>query len=68
MPKTTKQAMEESLKWLLIQKPLDKITISNIIRPILEAVELHEQQKLHQLELDTARWEAQKSATERIAG
>ena len=28
------------------------------IRPIQEAVELHEQQKLRQLELDTARWNA----------
>lgn len=28
------------------------------IRPIQEAVELHEQQKLRQLELDTARWRA----------
>ena len=38
------------------------------IRPIKEAVELHEQQKLHQLELDTARWNAQKAATEKKAG
>ena len=30
MPKTTKQAMEESLKRLLLQKPLNKITISDI--------------------------------------
>lgn len=28
------------------------------IQPIQEAVELHEQQKLRQLELDTARWNA----------
>ena len=28
------------------------------IRPIQEALELHEQQKLRQLELDTARWNA----------
>lgn len=28
------------------------------IRPIKEAVELHEQQELRQLELDTARWNA----------
>lgn len=33
------------------------------IRPIQEAVELHEQQMLHQLELDTARWEARKTAS-----
>lgn len=38
------------------------------IRPISEAVELHEQRKLHQLEVDTARWNAQKTAAERIAG
>ena len=38
------------------------------IRPIKEAVELHEQQKLHQLELDTARWNARKAATEKKAG
>lgn len=31
------------------------------IRPIKEAVELHEQRKLHQLELDTARWNAEKA-------
>lgn len=30
MPKPTKQAMEESLKRLLLQKPLNKITISDI--------------------------------------
>ena len=30
MHKTTKQAMEESLKRLLLQKPLNKITISDI--------------------------------------
>ena len=31
------------------------------IRPIQEAVELHEQQKLRQLELDTARWNVEKA-------
>lgn len=31
------------------------------IRPIKEAVELNEQRKLHQLELDTARWNAEKA-------
>lgn len=31
------------------------------IRPIQEAVEQHEQQKLRQLELDTARWNAAKA-------
>ena len=30
MPKTTKQALEDSLKRLLLQKPLNKITISDI--------------------------------------
>ena len=37
------------------------------IRPIQEAVELHEQRQLHQLELDTARWNAQKAAAEKKA-
>lgn len=31
------------------------------IRPIKEAVELNEQRKLHQLELDTAKWNAEKA-------
>lgn len=38
------------------------------IHPIQEAVELHEQRQLQQLELDTARWETQKLATEKKAG
>lgn len=35
------------------------------IRPIQEAVELHEQRKLHQLELDTARWNAEQALKEK---
>lgn len=35
------------------------------IRPIQEAVELHEQQKLRQLELDTARWNAEQALKEK---
>ena len=38
------------------------------IHPIQQAVELHEQRQLRQLELDTARWENQKLATEKKAG
>lgn len=38
------------------------------IRPISEAVELYHQRQLRQAELDTARWEAQKTATEKKAG
>lgn len=38
------------------------------IRPIQEAVELYHQRQLRKLELDTARWEAQKSAAEKKAG
>lgn len=38
------------------------------IRPIREAMEQHEQQQLRQLELDKARWEAQKLAAEKKAG
>jgi len=38
------------------------------ILPIQEAVELHEQRKLHQLELDTARWNAQKTTVGKKAG
>ena len=30
MPNTTKQALEESLKHMLLKKPLDKITIRDI--------------------------------------
>ena len=30
MPNTTKAALEESLKRLLLKKPLDKITITDI--------------------------------------
>ena len=30
MPNTTKQALEESLKHMLLKKPLDKITILDI--------------------------------------
>ena len=32
MPNTTKQALEESLKHMLLKKPLDKITIREIGR------------------------------------
>lgn len=39
-----------------------------IIPPIQEAVELHEQRQLRQLELDTARWNTQKAAAEKKAG
>ena len=38
------------------------------IRPIQEAVELYEQRQLRQLELDTARWNAQKVTAEKKAG
>ena len=38
------------------------------ILPIQKAVEQHEQKQLRQLELDTARWEAQKLAAEKKAG
>lgn len=38
------------------------------ILPIQEAVELYEQRKLHQLELATALWNAQKTAAEKKAG
>ncbi len=38
------------------------------IRPIKEAVELYHQRQLRQLELDKARWEAQKLAAEKKAG
>lgn len=38
------------------------------IRPIREAMEQYEQQQLRQLELDKARWEAQKLAAEKKAG
>ena len=30
MPNTTKQALEESLKHMLLKKPLDKVTIRDI--------------------------------------
>ena len=38
------------------------------IRPIQEAVELYHQRQLRQLELDTARWKAQRCENERKAG
>ena len=38
------------------------------IRPIQEAVELYHQRQLRQLELDTARWKAQRCENERNAG
>lgn len=38
------------------------------IRPIQEAVELYHQRQLRQLELDTARWKAQRCESERKAG
>ena len=36
------------------------------IRPIQEAVELYHQRQMEKLKLDTARWEAQKAAKEKI--
>lgn len=38
------------------------------IRPIQEAVELHHQRQLRQLELDAARWKAQRGECEKKAG
>ena len=38
------------------------------IRPIQEAVELYHQRQLRQLELDTARWKAQRGEGEKKAG
>ncbi len=43
-------------------------TLRYTIRPIQEAAELYHQRQLQQVEADTARWRAQKSATEEKAG
>lgn len=71
LPKTVrKYVIELADKGLISTENTSVITKKGIkrngnllytIRPIQEAVELHEQQKLRQLELDTARWNAAKA-------
>ncbi len=77
-PKTVKKYVAELVdKGLISTENTTVITKKGIkrngslrytIRPIKEAVELYHQRQLRQLEMDAARWEAQKVAAERIAG
>lgn len=77
-PKTVKKYVAELVdKGLIYTENTTVITKKGIkrngslrytIRPIKEAVELYHQRQLRQLEMDAARWEAQKVAAERIAG
>ena len=77
-PKTVKKYVAELVdKGLISAENTTVITQKGIkrngslrytIRPIKEAVELYHQRQLRQLEMDAARWEAQKVAAERIAG
>ena len=77
-PKTVKKYVAELVdKGLISTENTTVITQKGIkrngslrytIRPIKEAVELYHQRQLRQLEMDAARWEAQKVAAERIAG
>lgn len=77
-PKTVKKYVAELVdKGLISTENTTVITKKGVkrngslrytIRPIQEAVELYHQRQLCQAELDTARWNARKTTTEKKAG
>ena len=77
-PKTVKKYVAELLDKGLISTENTTVTTKKgvkrngslryTIRPIQEAVELYHQRQLRQLELDTARWKAQRGEGEKKAG
>lgn len=77
-PKTVKKYVAELLDKGLISTENTTVTTKKgvkrngslryTIRPIQEAVELYHQRQLRQLELDTARWKAQRGESEKKAG
>lgn len=77
-PKTVKKYVAELVdKGLISTENTTVITKKGVkrngslrytIRPIKEVVELYHQRQLRRLELDTARWKAQKDESEKKAG